>query len=60
MKTDNSVFLVRSKQPEKLAVRTAFRRYGVVPYHDYIKGTGKAERPATSPRRYSATTCWHW
>ena len=39
VKTDNSVFVVRSKQPEKFSVRAAFRRYGVVPYHDYIKGS---------------------
>ena len=39
VKADNSVFLVRSKQPETFPVRTAFRRYGVVPYHDFIKGS---------------------
>jgi predicted amidohydrolase len=39
VKNDNSVFLVRSKQPEKFPVRTAFRRHGVVPYHDFIKGS---------------------
>ena len=39
VKQDNSVFVVRSTQPHTHPVRTAFRRYGVLPYHDFIKGS---------------------
>ena len=58
VKADNSVFLVRSKQPTVFHVRTAFRRYGVVLYHDFIKGSrqglnslrqARAEFPRPAP-----------
>ena len=34
--SDNSIFLVSSTQPEKFPVRAAFRKFGVVPYRDFI------------------------
>ena len=42
VKNDNSIFVVRSKQPHKFPVRAAIRRHGVVPYHDFIKGSRQA------------------
>ena len=34
---DNAVLCVRSKHPAGYSVRAAFRTYGVVPYHEFIK-----------------------
>ena len=58
---DNSVFVVRSKQPHLYPVRAAFRRYGVVPYHDFVKGSRQGlnalrQARADIPRSPAGTT----